>query len=463
MPHSDLSTLRSMSQASGDLTGRFFMSARTRISLADMVSGSVLRNRTDELQGRSVLIAVSDNVLAAAALIELDGVASRLVLCPSALRPQHLPFVLDTAGIDVVVSDRPALAAFRERPLSFLSCSRTVEPGSHRRTAPVETEWVLLTSGTTGRPKLVSHTLASLTGAIQPGRSGGDPVVWSPLFDLRRFGGIQVFFRAVASGSSLVLSSASESMAEFLSRMASVGATHICGTPSQWRSVLMSPTACGLKPRYIRLGGEIADHGILAALRSRFPRTEIVHSFASTEAGVAFVVKDGQAGFPATLLDETPHVEMKIRNQTLCIRSDRTAHGYLGKGAPPLQDAEGFVDTGDLIERRGDRCLFVGRLDGVINVGGLKVSPEEVEAVINRHPDVHMSLVWAKKSRVTGAIVVADVVLRNQTAPVSPEMDRVRCEILLCCRGLLARHKVPATINFVSSLAVAPSGKILRD
>ena len=75
-----------------------------------------------------------------------------------------------------------------------------------------------------------------------------------------------------------------------------------------------------------------------------------------------------------------------------------------------LRDADGFVDTGDMVELRGDRYYFVGRRDGIINVGGLKVHPEEVEAVINAHPGVQMSLVKARRNPITGAVVVADVV-----------------------------------------------------
>ena len=78
----------------------------------------------------------------------------------------------------------------------------------------------------------------------------------------------------------------------------------------------------------------------------------------------------------------------------------------------PLADKDGFVDTRDMVELRGDRYYFVGRRDGVINVGGLKVHPEEVEAVINRHPGVQMSLVKARKNPFTGAVVVADVVVK---------------------------------------------------
>ena len=84
------------------------------------------------------------------------------------------------------------------------------------------------------------------------------------------------------------------------------------------------------------------------------------------------------------------------------------------RGAPALADDDGFVDTGDIVERRGERYYFVGRRGGIINVGGLKVHPEEVEAVINRHPQVRMSLVRPKRSPITGAIVVADVVLNAE-------------------------------------------------
>jgi acyl-coenzyme A synthetase/AMP-(fatty) acid ligase len=100
----------------------------------------------------------------------------------------------------------------------------------------------------------------------------------------------------------------------------------------------------------------------------------------------------------------------------------------------------------------------MGRTNGVINVGGLKVHPEEVEAVINRHPQVHMSLVRARRNPITGALVVADVVLREDCAGAGD----VEQEILRLCREGLVRHKVPSAIRFVPALAVATSGKLAR-
>jgi acyl-coenzyme A synthetase/AMP-(fatty) acid ligase len=134
----------------------------------------------------------------------------------------------------------------------------------------------------------------------------------------------------------------------------------------------------------------------------------------------------------------------------------------MGPDSPPLKDAEGYVDTGDALELHDGRYYFAGRLDGVINVGGLKVHPEEVEAVINRHPDVSMSLVRSRKNPITGAIVIADVVLRTSPIKNGNGASTIQSDILHFCRGELALHKVPATINFVPSLDLTGSGKMVR-
>jgi acyl-coenzyme A synthetase/AMP-(fatty) acid ligase len=125
-----------------------------------------------------------------------------------------------------------------------------------------------------------------------------------------------------------------------------------------------------------------------------------------------------------------------------------------------LFDAEGFVDTGDMVERHGDRFYFVGRRGGIINIGGLKVHPEEVEAAINRHPDVWASLARARRNPIMGAVVVADVVLKD--APEVGGHVEAEREILAICRQALPPHKVPAAIRFVASLDVSAAGKLVR-
>lgn len=448
--------------AAGDRSGRFLTDADSYISLDDLISGSVLYGRGEELRDRSVLLATRDQFTAAAALIELDGIARRIVLCPPDFPLEHIPFVMDTAEVDAVISDRAIARQGKARPIYFSPCTRNIVPGNCDHEVHSETEWVLLTSGTTGLPKLVAHTLESLAGAIRSNSGPNASVVWSTFYDVRRYGGLQIFLRAVLTGTSLVLSSAQESTADFLGRVASHGVTHISGTPSHWRRALMSPSAGFISPGYVRLSGEIADQAILNHLRSTYPQARIAHAFASTEAGVAFEVNDEIAGFDQNTIENTPNVEMKVEDRTLRIRSARTARCYLGAGAPILKGADGFVDTGDIVELREGRYYFAGRRDGVINVGGLKVYPEEIEAVINRHPQVHMSLVRTKKNPITGALVVADVVLKGAHESSPSDTRTIQDDILLFCRKALSPHKVPAVINFVPQLAVAESGKVMR-
>jgi acyl-CoA synthetase (AMP-forming)/AMP-acid ligase II len=329
-------------------------------------------------------------------------------------------------------------------------------PAPHLRT-----EWVLLTSGTTGVPKMVVHDLSALTAAIAAKNAADGAAVWGTFYDIRRYGGLQIFFRAIIGGASLVLSSAGEPIADHLARLARCGVTHLSGTPSHWRRALMSPEIKKISPRYVRLSGEIADQPILDSLRATFPDAGIGHAYASTEAGVAFEVNDGLAGFPADFLDhDRDGVELKLVDGALRIRSPCTAQRYLG-AQYALRDHDGFVDTGDMVERRGDRYVFAGRRGGIINVGGLKIHPEEIEAVINRHPQVRMSLVRPKQNPVTGSIVIADVVLKADCARAGGE-QQIKNDILQLCREALPRHKVPAAISIVPALDVAATGKLAR-
>jgi acyl-coenzyme A synthetase/AMP-(fatty) acid ligase len=439
-----------------DCQSRFLWGANASIALSDLVRGTSLGGHLLELSGRSVLVTGRDQLVTALALIELDGVARRLVVCPPDLSSEHLPAVIANASVDAIVSDRdPYDQGDLGVPLRVF-CSLDITPVKDVAVDRRATDWVLLTSGTTGAPKLILHTFASLTAPIKSGQHNGADVIWGTFYDIRRYGGLQIFLRAALGHGSLVLSSAEESPGDYLLRLGAHAATHISGTPSHWRRALMSPSARTIAPRYVRLSGEIADQAILNTLRSFYPQAGIGHAYASTEAGVGFEVTDGLEGFPASMLAARGDVDMKVEDGSLRIRSARTALRYLGEESSVLRDDESYVDTGDIVERRGDRYYFLGRRTGVINVGGLKVYPEEVEAVINRHPAVRMSVVRSRRNPIVGALVVADVVLKGE-----PVADFTR-EILQLCHENLAPHKIPTTIRFVPALDVAAAGKLAR-
>jgi acyl-coenzyme A synthetase/AMP-(fatty) acid ligase len=449
-------TLRGFLAQAGDISASMLHGASGSVLLETAARCTGFANR-EGLSGRSVLIATEDQLTTALVLIELDGVARRMILCPPGLDEEHLAGIVRQAEVDTIICDADD-SSFRNFGPRVIPYSAPSVPNTAGSEASGETEWVLTTSGTTGAPKLVAHSLRGLVGAIVPAASRVQPTVWATFYDIRRYGGLQIFLRAIVGGASMIFSHADEPLDQYLRRLARCGVTHISGTPSHWRRVLMSPERSLITPDYVRLSGEIADQPLLDALKKAFAPASVSHAYASTEAGVTFNVVDGLEGFPVSFVSQSggSAVEMKIVEGSLRIRSDRTARAYLGT-AEQLHDGDGFVDTSDMIEQRGDRFYFVGRRGGIINVGGLKVHPEEVESVINKHPAVRMSRVSARKNPITGALVQAEIVVNDRAAE-----GGLTNEISALCRENLPPHKVPSRIMVVDQLAVTSGGKLAR-
>jgi len=424
------------------------------VAPTELAAGSILKGHLESLRGRCVVLAMREQLATALALLELDGVARRLVLCTPDLTAQQLAGVCATALADAILVDFLDQDESSVSPMGsimqFGTTPRPVAQTLQRRRSEV-TEWILLTSGTTAAPKLVVHSFESLAGALPREPTSAGPTVWSTFYDIRRYGGLQIYLRAVLSGCPLVLSSAGESTHDFLARAGMAGVTHISGTPSHWRRALMSGDAALIAPQYVRLSGEVADQTVLDNLRAAYPNARIAHAFASTEAGVAFDVNDGLAGFPLDFV-EKPHgaIEMKVQNGTLWIRSGRTAARYLGDAPAPIGRDDGYVDTGDMVEMAAGRYYFRGRKGGIINVG-------------NADPRVRMSLVKGRRNPITGAVIVAEVVLSDSHGPSDLDTaEVVKNDLLNACRLALSAHKVPAVLRFVPALELTAAGKLVR-
>ncbi len=187
------------------LSGRTLSDARHSASLTDIAGHTCLKGRLAELSGKSVLLAVSSQFLAALVMLEIDGIARRMLLCPPDLNPDYVQAIVEDAEIDTVVTDQPDRFT-ASGVASVVIAGEELKPASRAQTERA-TEWLMLTSGTLGVPKIVGHTLEGLTGAIAadvPAR--GNRPIWATFYDIRRYGGLQIFLRAIIGGGSLVLS-----------------------------------------------------------------------------------------------------------------------------------------------------------------------------------------------------------------------------------------------------------------
>ena len=182
-----------------------------------------------------------------------------------------------------------------------------------------------------------------------------------------------------------------------------------------------------------------------------------MHIYASTEAGVGFSVTDGKAGFPAAWLEQGPPRDLKISaSGSLLIKSPALSHS---ETLQPRLSGDGYLDTQDNVQLINDRVFFVGRATGIINVGGNKVHPEEVENLVREIPGVQNALVSGRSSPIMGQLVLLEVQAEHLWAEEPRELKR---RIRDHCRAHLPNYKVPALINIVQELAVSESGKIER-
>jgi len=446
-----------------------FLDARLDTGLADLPvlitpagEWSVADIRTARTAGalqaclgyNAVAVRLADPLKLALAIITLDGQVERLLLLSSDMSDAEARDLLAQFGGDALLTD---MASEGGKDSPEIIWRETPKPGkgADRMARPhVTTEWIFATSGTTGIPKLVAHSLASLTRTTK--LFSGGPRRWGQMYNIARFAGIQVFLQGITGGS-LLLPAPETGLPEQLAFLAQNGCTALSATPTLWRKILMTPGHEILPLAQVTLGGEIADGVILSALARAYPSARVVHIYASTEAGTAFSVRDGRPGFPLSYLQDAPgSVRLKVIDGRLFVRTRNTRATYLNR-QEAFADAEGFVDTGDRVEIDGDRCLFLGRENGAINVGGNKVYPEEVEHVLLAHPAVDLARVSARKSPITGQLVVAEVVATPGADP-----SALPAALKVWCADRLPHWKRPAMIRVVAHLPASAGGKVDR-
>lgn len=305
------------------------------------------------------------------------------------------------------------------------------------------------TSGTTGVPKRVVQRWDRLFECAQHVPRRLHAQRWFSGYGAGSFAGLQVVCSALGSDGILVFPEDTRpTIAAQVDVLARSGAVIVSGTPTWWR-LLMSAWPSGRdRPRLLQatLGGEVADQATLDAVMAQFRPQRLTHVYASSEAGSVIAVSDGRAGFPMEALSSTREPALRLQDGVLQIRSRRSAVGH-GEDA--------WLDTGDLVEIREGRCHFAGRVDARLNIGGQKVSPEEIEEALMAHEDVVACAVYGRRSPLVGTVLAADVIARQPDHFDAAQLRR-------WLAGRLPAWKVPGVVRRVPALGLSGNGKRVR-
>ena len=300
---------------------------------------------------------------------------------------------------------------------------------------------VLFSSGSTGKPKGMLHDFDRVADKFRTIRQ---PVVAIPFLMLDHFGGINTLL-AITASLGTVVTAANRAIATICEAIATHKVELLPTTPS----FLTLLAATDLSERYdlsslnrITYGTETMPQATLDRIRQRFPRVELQQTYGLSEVGVlrsqsrpdgSLWVRIGGAGF-----------ETEVRDGILWIRSDYRMIGYLN--APSAFDEKGWFNTQDLVEVDGDYFRILGRITDLINVGGQKVYPAEVEDVILMQANISDVVVLGEKHALLGQIVVAKVLLLEPEAPA-----QLRLRLRKACLAKLATFKVPVKIELMEN------------
>lgn len=302
----------------------------------------------------------------------------------------------------------------------------------------------IFTSGTTGQPKKVIHSVQTLTRTV---RSGAKYVgqVWAYAYNPTHMAGLQVFFQALFNLNTFV-NVFNATRSEVYALITQYGITHISATPTFYRLLLPFEKAYNTVQR-VTLGGEKSDNHLYEAIHQIFPEAKINNVYASTEAGTLFAAKGDCFQIPDALKDK-----FKVVDDELLIH-----RSLLGQSENIRFDSD-FYHSGDLIEwvcQQDGIFRFKSRKNELINVGGYKVNPGEVESAINAIPGVRQSLVYGKANSVLGNVLCAEIQIEEGKSLTELEIRKL-------LKASLQDFKIPRRIKFVDSFALTRTGKLKR-
>lgn len=323
---------------------------------------------------------------------------------------------------------------------------------------------ILFSSGSTGNPKAVVHNFDTMLESYA--NKAQNPTTTISAFLPDHIAGIDVLLSVFGSGGTLVIPK-SRNPQDILYAMQKYKVEILPSSPTLLRLLLMSEIdkfdLSNLK--LVVYGSEKMPNSLLCALREKLPHTRFKQSFGTSETN-AIKTKS----LPNSDYFKFISVDYKIIDNELYLKSKTQSLGYLNADNSAF-DSDGYFATGDLVESiqiNGEEYLrILGRSKEVINVGGEKVLPQEVENIILQMPLIKDCLVYGESNAITGQSVSVKIVLEDSRIAEffgtdSPTNIEIKKELRKFCKGKLAPFKIPSKVERVESLEISERFKKIR-
>ena len=312
---------------------------------------------------------------------------------------------------------------------------------------------IIFSSGTTGIPKAAVLSVSRLLTRYTRIRERRDRIL--TFLKLDHIGGVNTLFSSILSGSTIVLSNRRD-VRSICYTIASKKVSLLPTTPTFLNMMLLSLAHEKFDLSSLKLvtyGTEPMPESTLTAISNTLSWVAFKQTYGLTELGIFATKSLGSKSNWMKVGGEG--VEIDIRDGLLWIKSEMCMLGYLNLPSP--FDREGWYFTGDRVDEKDGFIRILGRDSDVINVGGEKVFPSEVESVLLEMPNIVDATVSAKSSPVTGNVVSAMVVLKY-----TQSLSELRQQIQSYCSSRLQRFKIPSFITIVDKIEVSSRYKKVR-
>lgn len=340
---------------------------------------------------------------------------------------------INVSGCDFAVS-------INDEGWYFKKCEHTNYP--HQLVVTLQKEshsgLILFSSGSTGKPKAMIHDLNNLIDTYKDKR--GKQLVFLIFLMFDHIGGLNTLLNCLSMNVAMVFPENREP--DHVAHLIEKYKVNILPASPTFLNLMLigeCPANYDLKSlRMITYGTEPMPESLLVKLKDAFPKVKFLQTFGTSETGIS--ATSSYSSTSTYLKIDDPNTEYKIINGELWLRSKTQIMGYLNSSMERFTH-DGWFKTGDMVEEKDGYIKIIGRNTDIINVGGEKVLPSEVESVLFQMPHVDDCIVYGENNPITGQMVVAKV-LYDENVKLS-ELKKMVVEF---CKDRLTRYKIPAKV-----------------
>ncbi len=363
-----------------------------------------------------------DSILTMLRLIEIGVI---LVPLTTDTRTQH-QYYFDSALVNVVIENGVVSRIYQQSQHELLDVLRSQGHSG----------LVLFSTGTTGRPKAILHDLTMFLRRFETPRPSLRTINFL-LFD--HIGGINTLFHTLFN-KGVVIAPERRTVESILEICGLYNVEALPTTPTFLRMMLISGAVPSKVPsclKVITYGTERMDQPTLDDLCKLLPNIDFRQTFGMSELGIVRVKSEARNSLFMSVGGEG--VQTKVIDGILHIRSETRMLGYLN--APSPFDTEGWYDTKDMVEVKGVYYKVTGRVNDVINVGGLKFMASEIEQVALQYPGVGLVKAIPRQNPITGQHVELSI--------QPSEFHNIdKAEFTAFLKSKLLPHMMPKRIKF---------------